>query len=108
MPPRNGRHPHPAPERELLQQVRDLARLLGWRVYHTHDSRRSPEGFPDLVLVRPPRLLFVELKREGRGPTLAQHGWLEALAAVPGVEVYLWRPGDWELVVATLHGELRC
>ena len=36
------------------------ARARGWRVYHTHDSRRSAAGFPDLVLVRPPRVVFAE------------------------------------------------
>ena len=43
--------------------VVDLARTLGWRVYHTYDSRRSQPGFPDLVLVRE-RILFLELKSE--------------------------------------------
>ena len=49
-------------EREFMEAVRHLARMTGWRCYHTHDSRRSEPGFPDLVLVRGGKALFVELK----------------------------------------------
>ena len=40
------------PERDFMQQIVDLADVRGWWHYHTHDSQRSEEGFPDLVLVR--------------------------------------------------------
>jgi hypothetical protein len=36
----------------------------GWRRYHTWLAKHSPAGFPDEVLVRPPRLVFAELKAE--------------------------------------------
>ena len=39
-------------EADFQAQVVKLALLLGWKVYHTHDSRRSREGFPDLILIR--------------------------------------------------------
>lgn len=78
--------------------VVQYARALGWEVYHTHDSRRSEAGYPDLTLVRPPRVVFAELKveeRKGRGRlTSAQGRWLEKLGACPGVEAYLWRPSQ--------------
>lgn len=79
-----------------------LAKLRGWVWYHTHDSRRSPAGFPDLVLVRGRRLVFAELKREGEKPTAEQQRWLDALAATGAVEAYLWRPSDWEEIEQTL------
>ena len=82
-------------ERELQQAVLDCARLFGWRAYHTFDSRRSARGFPDVVLVRPPRLLAAELKAEHGRLTLEQHRWLDALRACPGVEAVEWRPHDW-------------
>ncbi len=41
-------------EKPFQAQVVELARLSGWLTYHTHDSRRSQSGFPDLVLVRAP------------------------------------------------------
>jgi hypothetical protein len=90
------------PERELLANVLQIAKLGRWRVYHTFDSRRSVAGFPDLVLCRPPRVLFVELKREGGRLTAEQDAWLRALAACPGVEVALWTPAMLEEIGATL------
>ncbi len=71
-------------EREFQTQVLTLARLSGWKTYHTHEARRSASGFPDLVLVRPPRLLFVELKSQ-EGRVRPEHNvWLDALAACGG------------------------
>lgn len=85
-------------EGDLQRLVLELAGRLRWLRYHTHDSRKSHQGFPDLVLVRPPRVLFIELKGDSeygkKGPTVEQQAWLEALALCPGVEAYLWRPKD--------------
>lgn len=51
-------------ERQFQPQVVQLARLCGWLIYHTFDSRRSAAGFPDLCMVRGDRCLFVELKSD--------------------------------------------
>jgi len=93
----------PIKEKEFLQQVRDLAKLCGWLVYHTYDSRRSPEGFPDLVLVRGNRIIFAELKAAKGKVTPNQRVWLNALEKVQGVETYLWRPADWDEIVEALR-----
>jgi hypothetical protein len=78
-------------EREWQRTVVDLARQLGWRLtYHTHDSRKSAHGFPDLVLVRE-RILYLELKSEGGKVSPAQQEWLDALNAADG-EAYVIRP----------------
>lgn len=90
-------------EKQFLQQVRDLARLFGWLEYHTWNSLHSTAGFPDLVLVRPPRVIFAELKAERGRLTLAQQAWLDALRQCEGVEVYLWRPADLEQIVRVLR-----
>jgi VRR-NUC domain-containing protein len=71
------------PEKRFQAQLLQVARLAGWIAYYTFDSRRSPEGFPDVILVRP---------EPGRGPVYAwecktAHGklkmpqqlWLRAL-----------------------------
>lgn len=93
------------PERLLLDAVVEAARALGWLVHHDRPARdrrgkwataiQGDAGFPDLVLVRPPRVLFVELKAERGTLTVAQQGWLEAVSGCPGVECYVWRPRDW-------------
>jgi hypothetical protein len=81
-------------EGQLQRHVLQLAGLCGWLTYHTHDSRRSEAGFPDLVGVRADRLFFAELKREDEEPTRPQELWLSALGRVHP-DVYLWRPSDW-------------
>lgn len=91
-------------EAELQANVLELADRRGWLSYHTHDSRRSAAGFPDLALVRGDRLVFAELKREGRYPTPAQRTWLAALGQVAGVESYLWRPSRWSDIARVLAG----
>ncbi len=88
-------------EREWQAQVTEAARLLGWRVYHTHDSRRSEPGWPDLAMVRE-RFIVAELKTETGKVSPAQQRWLTALRAA-GVETYIWRPSDYERMVQTLR-----
>jgi VRR-NUC domain len=101
------------PEKTLLGEVRRLAKAHGWICYHTHDSRHSDSGFPDLVLARtatatsPGRLIFAELKRAKTKTTTAQDTWLSVLAhTVPGVEVYLWRPSDVDAIVEILTARI--
>jgi hypothetical protein len=78
-------------EKEHQAHVVQVARTLGWNlVYHTHDSRRSAHGFPDLVLVRE-RAVFVELKREKGRLKPEQAVWLRGLLDA-GCEAYLVRP----------------
>jgi len=97
-------------EAGLLEHLRALARRHGWLVYHTHDSRRSEPGFPDLVLVKPAsaqaagRLIFAEVKTAQGKLTVEQMQWLEVLRhSAAGVEVYCWRPQDLEAICATLQ-----
>jgi hypothetical protein len=84
-------------------QVIELAKLHGWRVYHTYDSRRSNAGFPDLVCVKPGRLIVAELKRDGGRLTAEQQAWLAAFEAA-GIEAWVWRPRDIAEVQAVLAG----
>lgn len=87
-------------EREWQAQVLEAAQLMGWLGYHTHDSRRSAPGFPDLVLVRE-RVLFAELKTDTGRLRPEQATWLERLRDA-GAEAYLWRPRNWDGVLDTL------
>jgi len=92
-----GGNPSRITEAELQQAVVTLGRLLGFKlIYHTHDSRHSAEGFPDLVMVsaRHKRVLFVELKSETGQLSEHQTIWFAELLAAEA-EVYVWRPKDW-------------
>lgn len=92
-------------EKHWQWQVLQAARLYGWTAYHTFDSRRSAYGFPDLVLVRPPRVLFVELKSATGRLSAVQWFWQQALRQCPGVEYHLWRPADRDAALAILAGD---
>lgn len=91
-------------EKQFMESVIELAKTCGWPcIYHTHDSRRSSAGFPDLVLIRPPRIIFAEFKKDAKAKTTdAQDLWLAALAGCPGVEAYVWRPDDFPEIVRAL------
>jgi hypothetical protein len=91
-------------EDQLKAAVIDLAHLLGWRVAHFRPAQtvhgwRTPveadgKGFPDLVLVRGPWVLFAELKGDKGKLSDEQGEWLTALnAATP--HVYVWTPSHW-------------
>lgn len=83
-------------EDALQALVMAAAKRHGWRSYHTHDSRRSDPGFPDLVLVHASRrlLLFRELKTQTGRIRPDQVTFLADLAAT-GADVAIWRPLDW-------------
>ncbi len=98
-------------EKVFMQMVVELALLLGYLAYHTYDSRRCVAGFPDLVLVQPARtgragrIIFVELKVARNTTTAEQDTWLAALQStqdITGIEVYIWRPEQWDRIVAIL------
>lgn len=90
-------------EKDFLRQVRDLAEIFGWRVYHPWLSIHSPRGFPDLALCRPPRLILAELKTRLGKVAPAQEEWLALLRECPGVESFLWRPADWDAIERILR-----
>lgn len=81
-------------ENALQAAVLNFARQLGWMSYHTHDSRRSQPGFPDLVLVRGHRVLWRELKTQTGRLRPDQTRWITALE-LAGQDAAVWRPIDW-------------
>jgi hypothetical protein len=88
-------------EKQFQQTVVTYAKYAGWDlVYHTHDSRRSEAGFPDLVMVRAAdkRVIYRELKTETGKLTRAQKAWIDTLQAA-GADADVWRPRD-------LHGRI--
>jgi len=98
-------------EGDLLKCVLDLAKVFGWKTAHFRPARtqhgwRTPvagdgKGFVDLVLVRPGRYLFIELKSEKGKLSAEQENWLGWLRAAVGSDsVRVLRPSDW------LNGEV--
>lgn len=92
-------------EDELDRHVRRTALLFEFWTYHTRYSLKSEGGFPDWIVLRPPRLLVVECKRQGLWLTPPRQGrrgrwgigqaeWLRRWSRQPGTEVYLWWPTD--------------
>ena len=93
-------------EAQFNRRIRDLALRCRWLTYHVPDSRRAEPGFPDLVMLRPPRLIFAELKLDRTAPTGIQYKWLLGLCQLGHddmPEVYVWRPADWDDIVAVLR-----
>lgn len=71
--------------------------------YRTPVSGPLGAGWPDLVLIRNGRLIFAELKAQGRKPTGLQDVVLGVLSSIPLAEVYVWRPSDWETIMDVLN-----
>lgn len=99
-------------EEQLKAAVLELATMYGWKVFSVTNSTRlikkgagfirvkniNPQGngYPDLTLARQGRILFVELKQDGRYPEPEQREWLDALAVGGPVQTFVWKPKDLE------------
>ena len=90
-------------EKEFQAIVIDRATSAGFRVYHTHDSRRSPSGFPDVVICairatihdeREPVLFMWELKSMKGTVPRDQREWIEDLSSTRIVDARIVRPSD--------------
>lgn len=92
----------PESERQFQAAVLQLARLHRWAAYYVHDSRHSPAGWPDLILLRPPRAVAAELKREDGIVRVDQDVCLALLAAC-GIESYIWRPSQKQEIAEILR-----
>lgn len=85
-------------ESELKRRVIKIATDRGWRVHHITNSwnargAQKGNGFPDLVLGRRRRLIYVELKRQKESLSADQVIWREIIEG-SGAPYYLWRPSD--------------
>ena len=102
-------------EADLQRTVMDMARALGWRVYHNrrtartrrdgtviyHTSYSGDGGFPDLLLARAGKIIVAELKSKRGVVSDDQVLWIDALGGVgishhlsALVGVFVWRPAD--------------
>jgi hypothetical protein len=99
-------------ERDFEDRVIAEAKLRGWLCAHFRPAMnrrgrwstpmQGHPGFPDVVMVRPPRVIFAELKAEKGRVSPDQQTWLEGLGGCAGVETYLWRPSDSDAISQVL------
>lgn len=89
-------------EAELERSVRNLLRDHGLFGYHTHDSRRSPAGFPDWVIVGQ-AVLFRELK-SADGVLSPEQTRVKYTLLAAGADFAVWRPDD--LISGQIQREL--
>ncbi len=101
-------------ESHFQGRVTTLAVDLGWEWMHIGRVGKYVAngakgtlglGWPDLSLVRirDRRLVFVELKAQrSPPPNREQRQVLNTLELIPGVEVYVWRPADWPIIMEVL------
>ena len=96
-------------EKDWQKHVMEMAKANGWLFYHAPDNKpingrvqNITAGFPDLVLIKPPFVIFAELKRETGKLSPAQENWLYLLKA-SGQEAYVWRPSQINEVLKLLR-----
>jgi hypothetical protein len=92
-------------EKAWQQAVMRVLRSAGYLTYHTHDSRRSPSGWPDVAAIRPTGgvLYLAELKTDIGSVSQAQQAWLDALEQCTAVVTAVWRPRDAEAIFQALR-----
>ena len=105
-------------ETAFTTELLKWAKVYHWRSFHVRNSGyggntfvQGDRGFPDLVLVRPPRLIFAELKVGKNKTTVDQQRWLIDLDLVAaqateynkiGIETYVWKPEQWSEILTIL------
>ena len=96
-------------EKDFMRQVKDLAKVFHWRVYHPFLSKWSERGFPDLSMVKEfgnnqAIMVMAELKSDKGKLTEAQKEWLDLLSKVEGVYTFVWYPHQFDDIVLILSG----
>ena len=94
-------------EAQYQKQIVDLAEACGWLVWHDNDPRRNSAGLPDLLMVRGPVLLFLEVKTEKGKVRPEQEAFIGRLKQVKYVHADVVRPRHWEQIAAVLRSAKR-
>jgi len=98
-------------EAEWERWVRSTAALRHWTLqYHTHDSRRSPAGFPDWVFIHEEwgDIVIAELKGHDTRVEREQLRWVNGFRDC-GIDAYIWRPRHAQQVAERFwHPSERC
>jgi hypothetical protein len=94
-------------ETQWRAQVKELAKSAGWAWYYTPYSLGATPGWPDLGLVKPPRVVLAELKTPRGRIRAGQADTAYLLERCHDLEYHLWRPDDLEDVAEVLGVTLR-
>lgn len=96
-------------EAEFQRRVVAIATHYGWQTMHVRKGSTSRPmtttsipGWPDLVLWRPGRILYRELKLDATKLKPHQKAVLASLDAA-GADTGVWRPRDLPAIVAELE-----
>jgi len=91
-------------EKQFEAQVKDLAKVFhADAYYHPFLSTWSVKGFPDLTIIRVPRLIFAELKTETGKISPEQQKWHDLLNQCTSIEAHIWRPAQFDEIVGILR-----
>jgi hypothetical protein len=93
-------------EVQLQKTIIDIAKRFHWMVAHFTPAQvrqgkwmtpvmADGAGFPDLILLRGPEVLVVELKGNAKYPDPNQRRWLDGFNEA-GIEAVVWRPRDFD------------
>ncbi len=87
----------PLSEKHFEGQVKHLAKIFHVdEYYHPFLSKWSAKGFPDLTIIKVPRLIFVELKGTKGKVSPEQQHWHDLINQCTSVEAHIWWPEDYE------------
>lgn len=92
----------PTPEKLYQRTLVDALKALGYEVSHTFPLRtesgwrtgNTAKGWPDLVCLRGPWIVAIEVKAEGGRLRPEQGPWLERFARIPGGRAWVLDPTD--------------
>ena len=89
-------------ESAFQKHVVNYATKLGWNI--NKNTVADQPGFPDLMLVKEPQIIYAELKTERGKVSIEQWKWLWRLTD-SGQEAYVWRPSDLRFILERLRIE---
>lgn len=99
--------PHEA-EAVLQRRQQKFCKDTGMLYYHVLDSRKSPRGWKDTIMIHPRGgcLFLIENKRTNGIITPEQREWHDALCNVTSIYPDFCRPADWPRLLQRLLAEL--
>ena len=80
--------------RRLMWHVVDICEKQGFLWHHLYDLYKGFTGCPDLMMAKPPRLIFIKFKVQGRELGNEEHLWMQTMERCHGVEAYVFYSND--------------